>query len=189
MQAHFNGFLALWTKRDAMIIYTVSSGFLSEALKLQEETHISQFLINLRPKFEYVWFALVNREVYANLDKCFQEVLREELRLNSQRAIPEEPKAFLAPLPADLALLIAPNQKPAQCYECKGFGYIAKNCRKKLVCKYCNRFGHLTDDCRSLQQKNAPQQKNSSNLPRQNVLAAFQAQAPSSDTGSTSSRA
>ena len=92
----------------------------------------------------------MNREVSANLDTCFQEVLREELRLNSQRAILEEPKAFLAPLPADSALLGAPNKKPAQCYECKGFGHIAENYRKKLVCRYCKYFGHLIDDIRSL---------------------------------------
>lgn len=180
MQEYFNDFLTLWTERDSMLIQTVSSGFLSEALKLQEETHISQFLMNLRPEFEYVWFALMNKEVSINLNTCFQEVFQKELRLTSQRAILEEAKAFLAPLPADSALLATPNQNPTQCYECKGFGHIAKNCRKKFVCRYCK-------DCRSLQRNNRPQQKpTSSNLPRQNVPAAFQAQAPSSDTGSTS---
>ena len=45
VQEYFNSFLILWTERDSMLIQTVSHGFLSEALKLQEETHISQFLI------------------------------------------------------------------------------------------------------------------------------------------------
>ena len=76
----------------------MSTGFLAEALKLQEETHISQFLMNLRPEFESVRSALMNKEVTANLDTCFQEVLREELRLNSQRTILKEPTASLAPL-------------------------------------------------------------------------------------------
>lgn len=151
VQEYFNGFLTLWTERDSMLIQTVSPGFLSEALKLQEETHISQFLMNLRPDFESVRSALMNRELSANLDTCFQEVLREELRLTSQRAILEEPKAFLAPLPADSALLATLNPKLPQCFECKGFGHIAKNCRKKLVCRYCKRSGHLINDCRSLQ--------------------------------------
>ena len=173
-----------------MLIQIVSTGFLSEALKLQDETHISQFLMNLRPEFESVRSALMNREQSAHLDTCFQEVLREELRLTSQRAILEEPKAFLAPLPTDSALLATPNPKLTQCYECKGFGHIAKNCRKKLVCRYCKRSGHLIDDCRSLQRRNAAQpQKPPSNLPKQNFPSAFQAQAPSSDAGSTSSGA
>ena len=94
-----------------MLIQTVSSGFLSEALELQEETHISQFLMNLRPEFESVRSALMNRENSANLDTCFREVLREELRLTSQRTILEEPKAFLAPPPADRALLATPTPK------------------------------------------------------------------------------
>ena len=134
--------------------------------------------MNLRLEFESVRFALMNREVSANLNTCFQEVLREELRLNSQRAILEEPKAFLDPLPTDSTLLATPNQKPAQCYDCKGFGQIARNCRKKLVCRYSKRSSHLIDDCRSLQRKNGPQQKqNPSNLPRQNAPAVLQAQA------------
>lgn len=94
VQEYFNGFVTLWTERDFMLIQTISSGFLSEALKLQEETHISQFLMmNLRSEFEYVRSALMNREIYANLDTCFQKVLREKLRFTSQRAILEEPKA------------------------------------------------------------------------------------------------
>ena len=97
---YFNGFLILWTERDSMLIQTVSTGFLSKAFKFQEETHISQFLMNLRPEFESIWSTLMNREQSANLDTCFQEVLREELRFTSQRAILEEPKAFLAPIPA-----------------------------------------------------------------------------------------
>ncbi|XXG40077.1 hypothetical protein AAC387_Pa01g0879 [Persea americana] len=150
-----------------MLIQTVSHGFLSEALKLQEETHISQFLMNLQPDFELVRSAFMNSKLLANLDTCFQEVLREELLLTSQRAILEEPKAFLAPLLADSALLATPNPKLTQCYECKSFGHIAKNCRKKLVCRYCKRSGHLIDDCRSLQRRNETQPKKPpSNLPR-----------------------
>ena len=87
VHAYFNGFLILWIESDSILIQTVSSGFLSKALKLQEKIHISQFLMNLRPKFESVRSALLNREVFANLDTCFQEVLQEELCLNSQRAI------------------------------------------------------------------------------------------------------
>ena len=33
---YFNGFLTLWTEKGSMLIQTVSSGFLSEALQLQE---------------------------------------------------------------------------------------------------------------------------------------------------------
>ena len=66
-----------------MLIQTVSSGFSFEALKLQEEAHISQFLRNLLPEFEFVQSARVNRESDTNLHTCFQEVLHKELRLTS----------------------------------------------------------------------------------------------------------
>ena len=138
VQEYFNGFLTLWTERDAMIIQSVSAGFLSEALKLQEETHISQFLMNLRPDFESVRSALMNREVTANLDTCFQEVLREELRLKSQRAILEEPQASLASLQTESALLAAPNQKPTQCYECKGFGHLPRTVERNWSADIAN---------------------------------------------------
>ena len=83
MQEYFNGVLTVWTERDSMLIQTVSSGFLSKAFKLQEETHISQFLMNLRPEFQSVRSALMNRENSANLDTCFQVVFLEELHLTS----------------------------------------------------------------------------------------------------------
>ena len=56
----------------------------------------------------------MNGENSANLDTCFQEVLREELHLTSQRIILEAPKAFLAPPPTDTALLATPTPKQTQ---------------------------------------------------------------------------
>ncbi|KAF5451939.1 hypothetical protein F2P56_026993 [Juglans regia] len=34
-----------------------------------------------------------------------------------------------------------------QCFSCKKFGHIARNCSKK-VCNYCKKEGHLIKDCR-----------------------------------------
>ena len=64
-----------------MLLQSVSAEFLPQALKLQEELHVSQFLMNLRPEFEPVCAALMNREISPDLDTCIQEVLREETRL------------------------------------------------------------------------------------------------------------
>lgn len=47
VQEYYSGFLALWTERDQMLLHSVSLDFLPQALKLQEELHISQFLMNL----------------------------------------------------------------------------------------------------------------------------------------------
>ena len=34
-----------------------------------------------------------------------------------------------------------------QCFSCKEFGHIARNCKKKF-CNYCKKAGHLIKDCR-----------------------------------------
>ncbi|XXG51957.1 hypothetical protein AAC387_Pa03g0404 [Persea americana] len=62
VQQYYSGFLALWTERDQMLLHSVSTEFLPQALKLQEELHVSQFLMNLRSEFEPVRAALMNRE-------------------------------------------------------------------------------------------------------------------------------
>ena len=35
---------------------------------------------------------------------------------------------------------------PIQCYDCKGYGHIARNCDKK-ICYKCNGMGHISFDC------------------------------------------
>lgn len=58
---------------------------------------MSQFPINRHPEFESIRNALMNQEISPDPDKCVQEVLREEIRLQSQHHITKEPKAFVAP--------------------------------------------------------------------------------------------
>ena len=64
------GFLLFWHEKDTMVLDTVSTALRPEALKLQEESHINQFLMNLRPEFESVRAALMNRETSPDLDTC-----------------------------------------------------------------------------------------------------------------------
>lgn len=76
VQESFNGFLTLWNEKDSMVLTTVPKELVTHAKKLQEKSHISLFLINLRPELESVKAALTNREVSRDLDTCVQEVLR-----------------------------------------------------------------------------------------------------------------
>lgn len=102
-----------------MLLHSISTEFLPHALKLQEEQHISQFLMNLPPEFEPVHAALMNREISTDLDTCVQEIMREKSSIGLQQVLTEEPKAFLtapAPLTTDeTALLTTRGQKP-QCF-------------------------------------------------------------------------
>ena len=68
----------------------------------------------------------------------------------SQQSLITEPKALLT-TPAltpikEIALLAARGQK-TQCHECKGYGHLARNCRKKLFCNYCKRTRHIISEC------------------------------------------
>lgn len=135
-----------------MILETIPAEVHSHVIKIQEESHSNQFLMNFRPEFESVRAALLNRETTPDLETCLQEVLREETRLQSQNSV-EESKGFASSSTTDSALLVK-NQK-VQCYECKECGHVAQNCKKKTFCNYCKKIGHVILEC-----KRRPQGRN-----------------------------
>lgn len=66
-----------------MIIQAVPQDAIKQVLKLPEESYVSLFLMNLCPEFEAVRASIMNREPTPDLETCVQEVLREELPLQS----------------------------------------------------------------------------------------------------------
>ncbi|XP_050890277.1 zinc finger protein GIS2-like [Lathyrus oleraceus] len=38
------------------------------------------------------------------------------------------------------------DMSQVQCFSCKQFGHIARNCSKK-ICNYCNQQGHIISEC------------------------------------------
>lgn len=135
VQDYYNGFLTSWNELDATELSNVPTESVSSVIKIQQNSHISQSLMTLCPEFESVRAALVNMEVTPDLDTCVQEILREEIRLQSQNTLNEEPKAFVAPS-SDTMALISTKEKQVQCFECKGFGHMARNCEKKTFYNY-----------------------------------------------------
>ena len=106
--------------------------------------------MNLRSEFEPVRAALVNREISPDLDTCIQEVLREETRLLSTHSLNAEPKALLtqpAPSSADETTMFTTRGQKPRFYECKKYGHVAQDCRRKLFCNYCKRNGHVISNC------------------------------------------
>ena len=88
--------------------------------------------MNLQSKFEPVRAALMNRENSPDLDMCIQEVLREKTHLSSTHSLTEEPKALLtqpAPSSADETTMFITRGQKLQCYECKKYGHVARDCR------------------------------------------------------------
>ena len=88
---------------------------------------------------------LINRKPVPTMDECLGELLREE-RLTSQHAIAQDTVSTEIFNMAYTAQGKGKFKSPPQCYSCKEFGHIAKNCSKKF-CHYCKKEGHIIKDC------------------------------------------
>ena len=58
LQEYYSRFLNPWTERDSMIINSVPQQAHKDVQKIQEETHISQFLMNFSQNLK--WFVLLS---------------------------------------------------------------------------------------------------------------------------------
>ncbi|RVW62809.1 hypothetical protein CK203_058922 [Vitis vinifera] len=103
-----------------------------------------QFLIKLRPDFEIAQSNLMNRHPVPSLDVCLNELLREEQRIVTQATM--EHRANVSAL---VSVAYAAQGKIRveicglyQCFSCKDFGHIARDCPKKF-CNYCKKQGHI----------------------------------------------
>ena len=103
-------------------------------------------MIKLIYEFESTRSNLLNRESTPSLDKCLNDLFREEQRLLTQNPM-EQQKSTSVPM------AYAAQGKPkgrdistVQCFCCKGFGHYASNC-SKIFCNYCKKDGHIIKEC------------------------------------------
>ncbi|KAG6625480.1 hypothetical protein CIPAW_16G100000 [Carya illinoinensis] len=101
--------------------------------------------MKLCPEFEPVRVGLLNRSSVPSLDICLGDLLHEEQRLSTQMGMASE-KVFYEAVNVAYAAQERGRNK-VQCFNCKEFGYIARNCPKK-VCNCCKKEGHIIKDCR-----------------------------------------
>ncbi|KAJ8749870.1 hypothetical protein K2173_013785 [Erythroxylum novogranatense] len=86
--------------------------------------------MKLRSEFENIRSNLMN------------QLLREEQRLLTQHTFqPGNTLAFAVQGQGS-----GRNMSTVQCYSCKEYGHIAKNCKKKF-CNYCKQQGHIIKEC------------------------------------------
>lgn len=145
IQDYYSGFLTLWADHSAILHADVSKDSLTAVQKVYQISQRDQFLMKLRPEFEAVRAALLNRNPAPSLDVCLAELLREE-----QRLLTLSRDDFVAD-PVSVAYAAQSKGKgrdmrQVQCFSCKQFGHLARNCSKKF-CNYCKQQGHILADC------------------------------------------
>src|SRR4051812_1754253 len=148
VQEYYSGFLNLWTEHSATIHVDVPKSSLADVQEVYNTSRRDQFLMKLRPEFEVVRGALLNRNPVPSLDTCVGELLREEQRLLTQDTMSHDAVTFE---PVTVAYAAQSRGKgrdmrQVQCFSCKQFGHLARNCSKKF-CNYCKQQSHIISDC------------------------------------------
>ena len=104
--------------------------------------------MKLLPNFEIARSNLMNRHHVPSLDACLSELLREEQRIVTQAAM-EHRATVSAPVSVAYAAQgrhTGRCMRVVQCFSCKAFGHIARDCPKKF-CNYCKKQGYIISTC------------------------------------------
>ena len=148
IEEYFSGFQNLWTEDSNIIYVGISNEALSVVQKVHETSKRDQFLMKLRSDFEVTRFNLMTRDLVPTLDAFLIELLQEEQHITTQAVMEHK---INTSAPVNMAYATQGRNKSrdmcyVQCYNCKGFGHIAKDCPQKL-CNYYKQRGHIITTC------------------------------------------
>ncbi|KAJ0094737.1 hypothetical protein Patl1_16433 [Pistacia atlantica] len=148
IEEYFSGFQPLWIDYSDIVYANVPTTTLSTIQAMHATSKRDQFLMKLRPDFEIGWSNMMNRHPVSSLDACLSELLREEQCIVTQAAV--EHRANVG-APVSMAYAAQGRNKGrdmhvVQCFSCKAFGHIARDCPKKF-CNYCKKQGHIISAC------------------------------------------
>ncbi|KAG6468900.1 hypothetical protein ZIOFF_073595 [Zingiber officinale] len=147
--------LSQWDAKDARIIswilgsiepHMVPKEALASLQAIHEDSRRDQFLMKLRPEFEVARAGLLNRNPVPSLDICLGELLREEQRMTTQAVLGSSKEISEVVNVAYVGQVKNRGKGQMQCYNCKEFGHIARNCCKKF-CNYYKQNGHIIKQC------------------------------------------
>ncbi|XP_027364321.1 uncharacterized protein LOC113871425 [Abrus precatorius] len=121
---------------------------LTAIIKVHESSKRNQFLMKLCPDFKMAHSNLMNRDPVPSLDACLSALLRKEQRLLTQASMEQKANAndLINVAYAAHGRSKGKDVRGIQCYSCKGFGHIAKDCSQKF-CNYCKQWGHIISSC------------------------------------------
>lgn len=78
MEEFYSGYFNLWDEYTNIVQSIVSATGRSVVQKVHETSKRNQFLMKLRPEFEYVHSNLINRDPVPSLVLCLGDILHEE---------------------------------------------------------------------------------------------------------------
>ena len=148
IEEYFFGFQTLWADYCEIVYANVPTVALSDVREVHATKNQDQFLMKLQPDFEIARSNLMNHHPVPSLDACLSELLRDEQRIVTQVAM-EHRATVSAPVFMAYAAqgrYMGRDMRAIQCFSCKDFGHIARDCPKKS-CNYCKKQGHIISAC------------------------------------------
>ncbi|KAG6521505.1 hypothetical protein ZIOFF_018626 [Zingiber officinale] len=168
IEQYYSGFLNLWGEYSNIIYAKVPKEALASIQAIHEVNKRDQFLMKLRSDFDVARAGLLNRNPVPSLDICLGELLREEQRLATQAVLGASLEKSTVINVAYAAQGRNRGKDQLQCYSCKEFGHIARNCSKKF-CNYCKQHGHIIKECPT-RPENRRTQAFQATIPNLNVI-------------------
>ncbi|KAG6489099.1 hypothetical protein ZIOFF_050357 [Zingiber officinale] len=151
------------------IIYSkVPKAALASIQAVHEDSRCDKFLMKLRLDFEVARVGLLNRNPDPSLDVCLGELLCDEQIPATQAVIGASHEKFAVINVAYAAQRRKCGKGQMQCYNCKKFGYIARNCNKKF-CNYSKQHEHIIKEC-STRPENRRAQAFQATIPDLNII-------------------
>ncbi|KAI4313348.1 hypothetical protein L6164_026334 [Bauhinia variegata] len=129
--------LRQWETKDAEIIswilgsieaHMVPKEALAGIQEVYEDSRHDQFLMKLRLDFEVALAGLLNKNLIPSLSVCPGELLHKEQRLATQAVLSASQEQSAVVNVAYVAQEMNRGKGQMQCYSCKKFGHITRNC-------------------------------------------------------------
>ncbi|KAG6529275.1 hypothetical protein ZIOFF_011472 [Zingiber officinale] len=168
IEQYYSRFLNLWDEYSNIIYSKVPKEALASIQAIHEVSKRDQFIMKLRSDFDVARAGLLNRNPVPSLDICLGELLREEQRLATQAVLGASLEKSTVINVAYAAQGRNRGKDQLQCYSCKEFGHIARNCSKKF-CNYCKQHGHIIKECPT-RPENRRTQAFQATIPNLNVI-------------------
>ena len=148
IEEYYSSFQNLWVEYSNIIYVGISGEALLAVQTVHETSKRDQFSMKQRYDFDATRSNPMNRDSMPMLDACLSELLREEQRIKTHTVMEQNMNSTA---PVSVAYAAQGKNKPrdmrsVQCYSCKGFGHLVKDCSQKF-CNYCKQREHIISAC------------------------------------------